>query len=86
MSRWWMLAFPVPFLNLWLGYRCYVCPSGYAQHKKLDGPGIALAILFWIMVLAGVTFIAVALAPLVGSMEGIKIPAELRMLIRKFSA
>lgn len=46
MSRWWMLAVFVPILNLWLGYRCLVCPAGYAYHKKLDSAGVILAILY----------------------------------------
>ena len=41
MNRLWILAAVVPGLNLWLGYRCFVCPAGYAYDRKLDGPGIA---------------------------------------------
>ena len=52
MSRWWCLAVFAPVLNLWVGYRCFACPPGYAYHKKLDGPGIALAILYWLVMLA----------------------------------
>jgi hypothetical protein len=47
MSRWWMLAVCIPGLNLWLGYRCFACPPGFACHKKWDGPGIALAAVYW---------------------------------------
>lgn len=47
MSRWWMLAACIPGLNLWLGYRCFACPPGFACHKKWDGPGIALAAVYW---------------------------------------
>jgi hypothetical protein len=50
MSRWWYLGNLVPILNLWIGYRMYVCPAGYAYHKKLDGPGVVLAILYWLMI------------------------------------
>jgi hypothetical protein len=50
MSRWWYLGNFVPFLNLWLGYRCFACPAGYAYHKKMDGIGIALAILYWLLI------------------------------------
>jgi hypothetical protein len=52
MSRWWSFAIFAPILNLWVGYRCFVCPAGYAYHKKLDLPGIALAILYWLIVLS----------------------------------
>lgn len=51
MSRWWFFGTFVPFLNLWLGYRCFACPPGYAYHKKLDGAGIALAIFYWLFFL-----------------------------------
>lgn len=54
MSRWWYLGNFVPFLNFWIGYRCFACPAGYAYHKKLDGPGIALAILYWLMFVVGI--------------------------------
>lgn len=46
MSRWWILAIFVPILNLWLVYRWLVCPAGYGYHKKLDGAGKALAIVY----------------------------------------
>jgi uncharacterized membrane protein YhaH (DUF805 family) len=86
MSRWWLLAFIAPFLNLWIGYRCFACPSGYAQHKKLDGSGIAIAILYWLIMLAVVAIVCIAIAPLFGSLDGIKIPAQLRALISRFFA
>lgn len=50
MSGWWFLGNFVPFLNLWVGYRCFACPAGYAEHKKLDGPGIFLAIVYWLLI------------------------------------
>lgn len=49
MSRWWYLGNLVPFLNLWVGYRCFACPAGYAYHKRMDGIGIALAIFYWLV-------------------------------------
>ncbi len=52
MSRWWFLGNFVPILNLWVGYRCFACPTGYAFHKKMDGVGIFLAILYWLVLLA----------------------------------
>ncbi len=54
MSRWWILAHFVPLLNVWVGYRCFACPGGYAVRKKLDGAGIFLAIVYGLFVLAGV--------------------------------
>jgi len=50
MSRWWYLGHFVPILNLWIGYRCFACPAGYAYHKQMDGIGIALAIFYWLLV------------------------------------
>jgi hypothetical protein len=71
---------------MWLGYRCLACPSGFARHKKLDGPGIALAIIYWLIMLAFVAIIAIALAPLFSSLDGIKFPTQLRAIISRFSA
>jgi uncharacterized membrane protein YhaH (DUF805 family) len=48
MTGWWVLASFVPIMNLWISYRVCVCPPGYAFHKKLDGIGIFLAILYWL--------------------------------------
>ena len=58
MSRFWFLAVFAPILNLWLGYRCFACPAGYARHKKLDPPGIVLAVLYWLVVVWVVTYLA----------------------------
>lgn len=67
MSRWWYLANLVPFLNFWVGYRCFACPAGYAYHKKLDGVGVALAIIYWLlMVLCFIAIVAI-LAVLLGA-------------------
>lgn len=64
MTRAWFLGLIVPILNWWLGYRLIACPEGYANHKKLDGIGWVLAIIYWLpfvgMILAGV-FAAVVL-------------------------
>jgi hypothetical protein len=48
MSRWWALALVIPVLNLWFGFRCLVCPAGYAYHRKLDRVGLmsTIALLF----------------------------------------
>ena len=59
MSRWWILAVLMPIVNFWLGYRCLVCPAGYAYHKKLDAAGIILAILYGsALMLAGLAIVA----------------------------
>lgn len=74
MSGWWFLGNFVPLLNLWIGYRCFACPAGYAIHKKMDRMGIFLAILYWLMILAGIA----AVAALVGIVFGHMGPPELR--------
>ncbi len=67
MSGWWWLGMMMPFLNIWLGYRCFACPSGYAFHKKLDGVGIFLAIIYWLLIVVGVLAIAAVVAILSGA-------------------
>ncbi len=67
MSRWWYLGNFVPILNLWVSYRMYVCPAGYAFHKKLDGVGVALAILYWLMILLAVLMVASIIAMMFGA-------------------
>ena len=42
MNRWWSLAVVVPFLNLWLAFRCLFCPAGYAYHRRIDWQGVAM--------------------------------------------
>jgi hypothetical protein len=44
MSRGWALLLAIPILNLWVGFRCLVCPSGYAHHRKLDRAGVVIAL------------------------------------------
>lgn len=68
MSRWWYLANFVPFLNVWLGYRCFACPGGYAYHKKLDGVGVFLAILYWLLIAIGLLVMAALVALTLGSL------------------
>ncbi|MEY3896392.1 MAG: hypothetical protein RLZZ214_1912, partial [Verrucomicrobiota bacterium] len=58
MSGMWSLALLVPGLNLWVAYRCFVCPPGYADHKTLDRPGVVLAVVFWLIILAVASILA----------------------------
>lgn len=51
MSRWWCLAAFAPPVNLWIGYRCFACPSGYAHHRKLDVSGMVLAVVYWMVLI-----------------------------------
>ena len=83
MSRWWFLGNFVPILNFWVGYRCFACPAGYAYHKKLDGPGIALAILYWLLLLIGI-LVAVAVVALMFNMIGSpELQEQIREIIRQ---
>jgi hypothetical protein len=85
MSRWWFFGIFVPVLNLWIGYRCFACPPGYAYHKKIDGAGIALAILYWLSFLLTQVSIAALIFIMLGEAKNPalqelleKVPAELR--------
>jgi hypothetical protein len=69
MSRWWFLGGFVPLLNFWVGYRLFACPAGYAEHKKLDGAGIALAILYWLMIVSFILLI-IAIVALFSGLAG----------------
>jgi hypothetical protein len=60
MSKWWTLGLLVPILGLWVGYRCFACPPGYASNKKLDGIGWVLAIVYWLAVVTMVVGIVLA--------------------------
>jgi hypothetical protein len=81
MSRWWGLAVFAPFLNLLLGYRCLACPAGFALHKKLDGPGIALAILYWLFTISLILLLSALLALLLGVIDNPAIQSQLRSLL-----
>lgn len=64
MSRWWLPAFLIPGLNLWVGYRCFVCQGGYAYHQKLDRTGAAAVVLYGGALLAAAIYPAVTVVPL----------------------
>ena len=77
MSRWWYLANFVPILNLWVGYRCFACPAGYAYHKKLDGVGVVLAILYWLLVVVVILAIIAAVALMFGALGNPELQEQL---------
>lgn len=85
MSRWWYLANFVPFLNIWTGYRCFACPAGYAYHKKLDGVGIFLAIIYWLFVLLAFLVIAAVIAVLLGGLGSPEIREQMQEAIRRIN-
>lgn len=52
MNKLWFIIHFVPVANLWLGYRSFACPAGYAKYKKLDPVGWFLAIFYWLSLAA----------------------------------
>lgn len=83
MSRWWFLGNFVPFLNLWVGYRCFACPGGYAFHKKLDGAGIFLAIVYWLLMAVAVLSIGLVVAMLLGALGTPETRQHLQDILQK---
>jgi hypothetical protein len=81
MSRLWFLAVFAPVLNLWVGYRCLACPPGYAYHKKLDGPGIALAAIYWFIILTLLLLLTAHVALLSGAIQSPGLQAQIRGLL-----
>ena len=83
MSRWWFLGNFVPILNFWIGYRCFACPAGYAYHKKLDGPGIALAILYWLLLLIAILVVGAVVALMFNMIGSPELQEQIRDIIRQ---
>ena len=83
MTRWWCLGFFAPILNLWLGYRCFACPPGYSDHQKMDGLGIALAILYWLIVLAAIATLVLIGAVFFGDLEIPAVQEQIQRLLKK---
>lgn len=83
MSRWWILGFAVPVLGFWVGFRCFACPGGYAYHKKLDGPGVFLAIVYWLLLALSIAASVVVLAIYLGLMGSPEIQEQVRETLRQ---
>lgn len=86
MSRWWFLGNLVPLLNFWVGYRCFACPAGYAYHKKLDGAGIALAIIYWLLIVISLLVAAAIIALMFGMIDNPALQEQLREIMRQVQA
>lgn len=82
MSRWWFFGNFVPFLNIWVGYRLFACPAGYAYHKKLDGPGIVLAILYWLLLVVSILMIVAFIVLLFGFAGDPAMQEKMREILR----
>ena len=85
MSRWWYLGHFVPILNFWVGYRCFACPGGYAFHKKLDGVGIFLAIVYWLLMALVICAVVVIIALLTGSIGSHELQQQVQDAIRNWN-
>lgn len=83
MSRWWYLANLVPFLNFWLGFRLFACPAGYAYHKKLDGVGIFLAIVYWLLVAIVIAVLAAIIAVILGHLGSPDLRQQFEEILRQ---
>lgn len=82
MSRWWFLGNFVPILNLWVGFRLFACPGGYAYHKKLDGAGKFLAVIYWLLIVIGVLAVIAMIAVLFGALGTPEIQQQVREALR----
>jgi hypothetical protein len=82
MSRWWFFGNFVPFLNMWVGYRCFACPAGYEYHKKLDGPGVFLAIIYWLMVVVSFLMLVAFIALFLGLAGDPAMQEKMREILR----
>lgn len=82
MSRMWCLGLFAPFVNLWVGYRCLACPAGYAYQKKLDGPGVALAALYWMVTLPCALLLTITVALIGGAINSPVLQQHAREALR----
>lgn len=84
MSSWWLLGNLIPGLNLWTGYRSFACPAGYAIHKKMDGIGIFLAIVYWLVVGLVLVLLAAVAAVLLGAFGEPELQEKVRNAVEEF--
>jgi hypothetical protein len=59
------------------------CPAGYAYHKKLDGAGIALAILYWGLILLSLLVVVGVILIIGGAMGSPELQREIEQFIRE---
>lgn len=81
MSRWWFFGNLVPLLNFWVGYRTFACPAGYHAHRKLDGAGIALAIVYWLLIVVVLLAIAAFFAVIGGAIQSPELQEQFREIL-----
>ncbi len=86
MSRWWFLGNFVPLLNLWVAYRSICCPAGYEYHRKLDGIGVLLAVLYWgsiALMIISMALVFMAAAGMASGLLGDDWPARMQEMLEK---
>jgi uncharacterized membrane protein YhaH (DUF805 family) len=86
MTAWWLLGMLVPFLNWWLGYRLFACPPGYAMHRKMDGIGIFLAILYWLFLVAMIALVALIIAAFAGAAGSPELQQQIKDAMQQAAA
>lgn len=69
MSGWWWLGLGVPILQIWLYFRLFACPPGYAYTKKLDLAGKILTTIY-VLSLVGSIALGVLFGALVVKKSG----------------
>ena len=82
MSRWWMIGYLIPPLNLWVGYRCVACPAGYVSHRKMDSIGILLAVIYWLVALLALLAIVAGVAVMTGVMGSSELQQQFQDVLR----
>ena len=83
MSGWWVIGNFLPLINLWVGYRSFVCPGGYAFSKKLDGLGVILAVIYWLFILAMIVVMAAGVAAYLGKIGSPEQQQQIQEMIRQ---
>ena len=66
MNRRWVIGHAIFPLNVWIYYRCVACPPDYADHETMDRTGLVLAIVYFLLVFAG---LGALLAMFIGIIE-----------------
>ena len=84
MSRLWILGYLVPILDLWVLYRSVSCPAGYARHKKMDGVGIFLAIIYWLVIAIAIAVLVISVLALFGVLGDGEIQNEIKEALEQF--
>lgn len=78
MSGWWFLGTFVPFLNLWVNYRIFACPPGYRFHRKLDGAGVFLTVVYSLSLVATVVSAVLMLMLAAGAIGSPELQQKIR--------